>query len=253
MKNYFKNFFGLLLLASILCMPLCMEAQRRPQATAPAPAEPAQRDTASRAAVKEPAVLSTFIKPGTSVMQGLTPVYLQDGRYFVAVHDTLVGRDILMVTRLSKAAAAMRASMSGYSGDQVNSAMLRFEKAPNNRILLRKVLTQQQSRDSTQSMYASLMNSSFQPILANLEIKALSADKETALVDITDLISADNEALFLPRRFKTTFRLGNMQSDKSYIVSVKTFPINTEIRTVKTYLITESGDLASYEINCSMV
>ncbi|MCL2502749.1 MAG: zinc-dependent metalloprotease, partial [Bacteroidales bacterium] len=68
-----------------------------------------------------------------------------------------------------------------------------------------------------------------------------------------DLISADNEALFLPRRFKTTFRLGNMQADKSYIVSVRTFPINTELRTVKTYLITESGDFASYEINCSMV
>ncbi|MCL2728065.1 MAG: zinc-dependent metalloprotease, partial [Bacteroidales bacterium] len=253
MKNYAQTFIGFLLLACILCTPLSIEAQRRPQATTPTPAEPAPRDTASRSAVREPATIDRFIKPETSVMQGLTPVYVQEGRYYISIHDTLIGRDILMVTRLSKAAAALRASMSGYSGDQVNSAMLRFEKAPNNKILLRKVLSQEQSKDTTQSMYASLMNSSFQPILANLEIKALSADKQTALIDITDLISADNEALFLPRRFKTTFRLGNIQSDKSYIVGVRTFPINTELRTVKTYLITEQGDFASFEINCSMV
>ena len=251
MKTYSKIFTGFLFFAHILCVPLCVVAQRGAQI--PPPSAASSNDTASRPAVREPAALNTFIRAETSVMTGLTPAYLQDGRYFIAIHDTLIGRDILMVTRLSKAAAAMRSSMSGYGGDQVNSAMLRFEKGPNNRILLRKVLTREQSKDSTQSMYQSLMNSNFQPILSNFEIKALSTDKRTALIDITDLISADNEALFIPRSFKTSFRLGNMQADKSYIVSVHTYPINTELRTVKTYSVTESVDPASYEINCSLV
>ncbi|MCL1974413.1 MAG: zinc-dependent metalloprotease, partial [Bacteroidetes bacterium] len=253
MKNSLQHLLGLLLVASILCMPLYMNAQARSQRPASAPAASAQNDTVAKAAAKEPAALSAFIKPETSVMRGLTPVYLQEGRYYLAIHDTLIGRDILMVTRLSQAAAAMRNSMIGYGGDQVNSAMLRFDKGLNNRILLRKVLTREQSKDSTQSMYASLMNSNFQPILANLEIKALSDDQQVSLIDVTDLITADNEALFLPRSFKTSFRLGNMQSDKSYMVSVRTYPINTEFRTVKTYSVTESSDPASYEINCSMV
>ena len=250
MKTSYKFFPGFLFLALILCTPLCVVAQRGSQTSSSASTS---GDSDSKSTEKEPAALDAFIKSETSVMTGLTSVYVQDGRYFIAIHDTLIGRDILMVTRLSKAAAAMRASMSGYGGDQVNSAVLRFEKGPNNKILLRKVLSREQSKDSTQSMYQSLLNSSFQPILANLEIKALSADKEIALIDITDLISADNEALFIPRSFKTSFRLGAMQADKSYIVGVRTFPINTELRTVKTYSVTESTDPASYEINCSMV
>ena len=253
MKNIFNNFAQILLVTILLGMPLLMEAQRRTQPTAPSPEPSALKDTVAKTAVKEPAALDKFIKPETSVMSGLTSVYYQEGRYYLAIHDTLIGRDILMVTRLSKAAAAMRASMSGYGGDQVNSGMLRFEKAPNHKILLRKVLTREQSKDSTNSMYTSLMNSNFYPILANLEIKALSSEKEIALVDITDLLLADNEALFFPRSFKTTFRLGNIQADKSYIVSVKSYPMNTELRAVKTYSVTEQGDPASYEINCSWV
>ena len=256
MKYHTHNTTRLLLVLCLLC-PLHMNAQRRPAAPSPTSAVSSQKDSVAKSAIKEPALLDKFIKPGIAVMQGLTPVYLQEGRYYIAIHDTLIGRDILMVARLSKAAAAMRVtnnpSMSGYSGDQVNSAMLRFEKAPNHRILLRKVLMQEYSKESTQPMYASLLNSNFQPILANLEIKALDADKQVALIDITDLILADNEALFLPKQFKTMFRLGNMQADKSYIVSVKSYPINTELRTVKTYSVTDQGDPASYEINCSML
>jgi len=226
-------------------------AQRsRPQTDGPPTAASASNDTTAKSSSKEPAALDKFIKPETSVMTGLTTVYQQDGRYFIAIHDTLIGRDILMVSRLSKAAAGS----SGYGGDQVNSAMLRFEKGPNNRIQLRKVLTREQSRDSTKSMYQSLLNSNFHPILANLEIKAISEDKQIALIDITDYISGDNEALFLPRSFKTSSRLGAIQADKSYIVGIRTYPINTELRTVKTYAASEQGgDPASFEVNCSWV
>jgi len=253
MKNYSQNFVKLLFIALLLCSPFLMEAQRNNQSSASAPTTPASRDTASRSASREPAALATFIKPETTVMEGLTSVYIQEGRYYLSIHDTLIGRDILMVTRISKAAAGMRAAMSGYGGDQVNSGMLRFEKGINNKILLRKVLNREQSKDPANSMYVSLMNSNFQPIIANLEIKAWSANKDIAIIDITDLISADTEALFFPKSFKTTFKLGNMQADKSYITGVRTYPINTELRTVKTYLVTDQSDPASYEVNCSMV
>jgi hypothetical protein len=253
MKNYLSSIISFLIISLLICAPASAQTQRRPAPATPAPSVSASRDTVPKTTVKEPAALEKFIKPETSVMQGFTPVYLQEGRYYLSIHDTLIGRDILMVTRLSKAAAAMRSSMIGYGGDQVNSGMLRFEKAPNNKILLRKVLTREQSKDSTNSMYHSLMNSNFQPILANLEIKALSSDKTIAIIDITDLATADNEALFLPKNFKTTFKLGNMQADKSYISSIRTYPMNTELRSVKTYSVTDQGDPASYEVNCSMV
>ena len=55
------------------------------------------------------------------------------------------------------------------------------------------------------------------------------------MIDLTDYINSDNDILFFASFFKTALRIGGVQSDKSYIVDVKSYPINTEIKTVKTY------------------
>jgi hypothetical protein len=56
------------------------------------------------------------------------------------------------------------------------------------------------------------------------------------VIDITDNISADNEIFGFAGRAKSQFQAGNLQADKSYILSVKPYPANIEIKTVKTFL-----------------
>ena len=89
---------------------------------------------------KGPARLEEFIKAETAVMEGMTPVFVQDRKYYIGIPDTLIGRDILMVTRMAETPAGFRANFFGYAGDQINSGMLRFEKGPDNNIFLTKVL-----------------------------------------------------------------------------------------------------------------
>ena len=84
-------------------------------------------------------------------------------------------------------------------------------------------------------MFTSLSNSNLQPIAAAFDIKAFGKDSTGVVIDMTDFISGDNEVLYFSSALKSTLRVGTVQSDKSYIVSVKSYPINTEIKALKTY------------------
>jgi hypothetical protein len=167
--------------------------------------------------------------------EGFFPVHKLDDKYYFEIPDSLLKRDILVVNRIAKAAAGMRSGFFGYAGDEAGRNVIRFEKGPNNKIFLRTVSFAEYSKDSTSPMYTAVNNSNVQPIAASFEIKAFSKDSSGSIVDMTDYIGGDNDVLFFNSQVKSALRIGSQQSDKSYIVGVRAYPINIEISTVKTY------------------
>src|SRR6185369_9750273 len=151
--------------------------------------------------------------------------------------DSLLNREILVVNRISKAATGMRAGFFGYAGDQIGQNVVRFEKGPNNKIFLRTISYAEYAKDSTSPMFWAVTNSNIQPIAAAFDIKAYGKDSSSAssVIDVTDYVNGDNDVLFFNSNIKSAVRIGGLQSDKSYIVGIKSFPINVEITTVKTY------------------
>ena len=242
-----KTFLFLAILALGL-QPVNAQFRRGPQET-----NRLEKTNDEKKEDKTPAPLGDFIKPETTVMQGMTPVYTQDKRIFLGIPDTLLGRDILMVSRIAEAPQGFRANFFGYAGDQINSGMLRFEKGSDNNLFLTKVLAREQSADSTQSMYYNVIRSNRPAIIASFDIKAVNTDQTLFLIDITDLVKGDNESLYLSKRQKKSSKLTALQADKSYVESVKTFPINTELRSVKTYGHQDNDDPLTFVINCSWV
>lgn len=240
-----------LLMLAILAFSLQpVTAQRRPQEQNNNQTE---NKSESKTESKDPARLEEFIKAETAVMEGMTPVYVQDNKYFIGIPDSLIGRDILMVTRMAETPAGFRANFFGYAGDQINSGMLRFEMGPNNNIFLTKVLAREQSMDSTQAMYYNVVRSNRPAIIASFDIKALNADSTLSLIDVTDLVKGDNESLYFSKRQKKSSKMTNLQNDKSYVKSVKTFPINTELRSIKSFTHQDNDDPLTFELNCSLV
>ena len=167
---------------------------------------------------------------------GLFWVHKVEDKYYFELPDSLFNRDILVVNRISKAAAGMRSGgFFGYGGDQIGQNVIRFEKGPNNKVFLRNISYAEYAKDSTSPMFTSVNNSNVQPIAAAFDIKSLGKDSTGAVIDITDYINGDNDVLHFSSSLKTFIRVGQIQSDKSYIVTVKSYPINVEIKTVKTY------------------
>ena len=166
---------------------------------------------------------------------GLFWVHKVEDKYYFEMPDSLFNRDIV-VNRISKAAAGMRSGgFFGYGGDQIGQNVIRFEKGPNNKIFLRNISYAEYAKDSTSPMFTAVNNSNVQPIAAAFDIKALGKDSTGAVIDVTDYINGDNDVLHFNSSLKTFLRIGQIQSDKSYIVTVKSYPINIEVKTVKTY------------------
>jgi len=170
---------------------------------------------------------------------GLFIVHRVEDKYYLEIPDSLFGRDILVVNRLSKAAAGMRNLFFGYAGDFIGENVIRFDRGPNNKVFIRNISFDEISRDSTYPMYKAVANSNIQPIVQAFDIAAPGHDSTGAVVEITSFLNSDNEILNFEANQKRLFRVGSLQSDKSYVNSVKSYPMNTEIKTVKTY--TRSG------------
>jgi hypothetical protein len=186
----------------------------------------------------EPKPYASVITSKAITRRGMITTHSLDDKFFFEIADSTLGRDILVVSRISKAGAEVR-SASGYAGDQIGSSVIRFEKGPNNRIFMRKVSFRTYGPDSTTAMYQSLRNSNVQAIAAAFNIAAYAADKKGSVIDMTDFINTDNDIFdFSSPAAKTRFRLGSQQTDRSYIQSVRSFPTNVEINTVKTYSLT---------------
>jgi hypothetical protein len=219
------------------------QAQTRPTTTSTAAADTSKRASSmmSAAGKAEPKPYASVITNKATTRKGMITTHRLEDKFFFEIADSILGRDILVVNRISKAGAEVRAA-SGYAGDQIGSNVVRFEKGPNNRIFMRKISYRTYGPDSTTAMYQSLSNSNIQAIAAAFNIAAFSPDKKGSVIDMTTFINSDNEIFnFSSASAKSRFRLGSQQSDRSYISGIRSFPMNVEIRTVKTYSLTAAS------------
>lgn len=170
--------------------------------------------------------------------EGVFKVHRVDDKWFFELPDSLMGREILIITRLSKASAGMSNGFSGYAGDQINNNVIRFDKGPNNKVFLRRISFDARANDPD-GMYKAVLNSNTQPILQSFDVRAFGKDSVTntssTVVELTDYVSGDNDVLFFNPNSKASLQVGAFQVDRSYIQSIKSYPINIEIKTVKTY------------------
>jgi hypothetical protein len=166
---------------------------------------------------------------------GLFAVHKLDDKYFFEIGDSLLGRDILVVNRISKASAGMRNGFFGYAGDQIGQNIIRFEKGPGNKLFIRNISFAEYAKDSTSPMFTAVNNSNVQPIAAAFDIKAFSKDSAGSVIEMTEYINSDNDVLFFNSNVKATMRIGSQQIDKSYIAGVRAYPLNVEVSAVKTY------------------
>jgi hypothetical protein len=169
---------------------------------------------------------------------GLFKVHRVDDKWFFEIPDSVLNRDILIVTRLSKAAAGMSNGFSGYAGDIINNNVIRFDKGPNNKVFLRRISFDNRA-NNPDGMFTAVRNSTVQPIMQSFNVSAYGKDSITntnsTVIEVTDYINGDNDVLFFNPGAKSSLQVGAYQTDRSYINTIKSYPINIEIKTVKTY------------------
>lgn len=182
---------------------------------------------------------------------GLFTVHKIDDSFFYEIPDHLFDKEMLMVTRISKTASGL-----GFGGGKQNTQVLRWQKK-DKKVVLRVVSYEVFAADSL-PVHEAVVNSNFEPILYTFPIKAFSIDSTATVIEVTDLFNKDVKALGLASRSRKRYKVSRLESEKSFIESVKSYPKNIEARHVKTYAASEapsnsSTGTISIEINNSMI
>ena len=195
-----------------------------------------KKETPKKAAPKpKPKPKKGAIQPYSKVVtkdhttdEGLFKVHTKDNSYLFELPDSLLNREMLMVTRIAKTASGI-----GFGGGKTNEQVLRWEKK-NKQILLR-VVSYNVVADTLLPVHEAVVNSNLEPILFSFPIKAFSKDSTATVIDATSLFSTDVKPLGFPAFYRKRYQATRMDKTRSYIDRVSSYPKNIEIRHIKTY------------------
>jgi len=182
---------------------------------------------------------------------GLFTVHKVGDKYYYEIPDSLLGREMLMVTRIAKTATNL-----GYGGEKTNTQVLRWQRK-DKKIYLRIVSYSNTAADSL-PVFQSVRNSNFEPIMMAFDIKALTKDSSGVVIETTSMFNSDVKAIGLDNGSRQRFRVSRLDKSRTYIEHVKSFPLNIEARHVLTYFAsrppsTSSNGAISLEMNQSMI
>ena len=244
-----KHSIKVLLLALTLIASSCNTAKKAAEAEAAKKATIKPKPKPPKKGAIQP--YAKVITKDAKTDKGLFTVHQIDEKYFYEIPDSLFEREMLMVTRIAKTASGI-----GFGGGKQNTQVLRWQKK-GKKVVLRVVSYNVVAADSL-PVHEAVVNSNFEPILYTFPIKAFSKDSLNTVIDVTDLFNKDVKALGFPQSRRRQYKITRLDANKSFIESVKSYPLNIEARHVKTYAAgsppsNSSTGTISIEINNSMI
>ena len=198
----------------------------------------AKVDTKASDAKKEPKPYKKVIDSSAVTQRGLIDVHKIDNKYLFEIPDAILGSEMMTITRYSKTPAGGGI----FGGEEINRQVVRWEKGLNNNILLRSITYVIMTPDEDKPMAQAVKNSTSDPIIGNYDVLAYKKDETGKItgyvVDLATTFDADVQTFSLDPIKKQLLNIQTFQKDRSFISKVSSFPINTEIRSVKTFTTT---------------
>jgi hypothetical protein len=192
----------------------------------------------------------TVVPATAQTTRGLFDVHRVADRLLFEIPDSVLGRDMALLSRYARTQDGL-----ADGGDRMAPNMVVRWERRDDRIDLRAV-SHEKTADPTSSLYIAVENSNFAPVLGSFPIRARGGG--TSVVDVTDLYLADTPAFALPRQQRTRLGVRGHDRARTWLVFARSFPINVEVRVVRTYAADQPpsnarGGTVSFEVNHSMV
>jgi hypothetical protein len=241
MKRFYCLFIGLTF--SAFCF-----SQQAPANSNPKKSDSSSKRTPSVPVKSSPKPYKEVITDKAVTQFGLFTVHNVDDKWYFEIADSIFNREILAITRFAKSPAGSRS----YGGEKVNEQTIRWEKGPSDNIFLRVMTIVNVAPDSTQPIAQAVRNSNVDPIAASFDIKAYGKDSTSVVIDVTDFFKLDNQPVSLSPEIKRRYGLSGIASDRSFISYIHSYPLNTEVHTIKTYNSSASSGVSGFGSSTSL-
>jgi len=188
---------------------------------------------------KKPADKKKGIKPYKKVItkdaksyQGLFSVHDVDNKWYFEIPDSLLEKEILVVSRISGFVKGLNFGGAGVKSKP--QQVIRWQRK-GDKLLLRSV-----SYNSVASfedpIYNSVRNNNFEPVIMAFDIAALAKDSSSIVIPVDKLFTTEVPMISaVSDRQKKNFGLRGVDGGRSFINSAAAFPENVNIKHVLTY------------------
>jgi hypothetical protein len=240
---------------SLLVLPLvaaCSMLRSAPAASPSSPPRPAEPEERSRTG---PRPFREVIPASVPADSGLFTVYRKGDTVFFQLPDTLLGREMLLISRIAR----VPAEFGGFApaGVEVETQVVTWDRQ-GDRVLLRKQSYEQVAEDAA-PIAVSVVANNLPPIVASFPIRAIGPDSASVVIDVTEFYRGDTPAIGgLNAQQRQQYGVRRLDPARSFIEYARAYPMNLEVRHTQTFEATtppsnaRTGSL-SLEMNQSLV
>lgn len=237
----------------VAAMAICAASLSAQQATPPAQQPGAAQQPPPRRA---PRPYAQVITDKAITDAGGITAHRVDDRWFFEVPDSLVKRDFLLVSRV----AGVPSNFGGFTsaGTSIEERVVHWERNVD-RVVLRAIAFDAVADDSL-PIALSVASNNVGPILAAFPIQAFTRDSASYVLDVTDFFTGDTPAISgMSAAQRRQYQVRRLDPARSYVNTVRSFPLNIEVRHTQTYDAAEppppdrSGSTITLEMRQSIV
>jgi hypothetical protein len=214
-----------LLIYFILMLSVSCAVQKKNKSTSTSIQETQRSTPAKKSQFKK---YSEIVTDEANSDDGLFTVHIIADRYYFEVPFSLLEKDMLLVSRISKIADGLG---GGYTtaGSKSNEQVIHWSRVQNS-ILLRSISFDNVAADSL-PIHLSVAANNYNPILASFKIEGFNNDSTAALIEVNDLFLSDIPALSgLSVGMRKQYQVRNLDKERSFINRMASYPENIEVR-----------------------
>ncbi|GAB5520765.1 MAG: zinc-dependent metalloprotease [Rhodothermales bacterium] len=175
---------------------------------------------------------SAVITDGAVTDDGVFHVHRVDEKLFFEIPDSLLGREMLLISRIAQTPANLSPFIN--AGSKTGEQVVQWQRQDKQILLRRK--SYQNVADEELAVSRSVQSNNFEPIVAAFDIEAMSEDSSTVVIDVTDMFTKDIPAISgLSSGQRTRFRVRRLDGSRTFIDEAKSFPLNVNVRHTLTF------------------
>ncbi len=186
---------------------------------------------------------------------GLFKVHEVEGKYYYEIPKNLLGKDILLVTRI----AQIPADLSPYlnAGSETNTQVIRWE-VKNDKVLLKSISYDNVANDAI-PIFKSVQENNFAPIIYGFDIEVPATDSTGYLIQVNRLFEEDVPAISgMDESLRKNYKISRVDKSRSFIDTIKSYPTNIEVIHTLTFIASappanKSSESLTIQMNQSMI
>ena len=250
--NRMKKAFTLI---TCLCAVSFFSFAQSAKAPATPPVKPADSSAVKKPASKAKTYEQVITKEAKS-KKGLFTTHQVGDKYYFEIPKKHLGKDMLLVSQIAKLP-------SGIGGGYVNAGTSSREQLIVWEKFQEKILIKVKSYASVAAdslpISLSVKANNYEPTLYMFDIETYSKDSSHVVIDVTKFYSSDIPAMSgLDASLREAHKVRNLDASRSFIRSVKSFPLNIEVLQDFTFnaskpSVTPYTETLSMQMNQSMI